>query len=78
MQKTRRRGQFRLRKFECLGACDIAPMASVDGYYRGPLTDADAGRIVEDLRAGRPSAEVLPEKSYEGDYARRLGEREAP
>jgi NADH-quinone oxidoreductase subunit E len=69
-------GEFRLRSFECLGACDIAPMASIDGYYRGPLTHADAGRIVEDLRSGRPSSEVLPEKTYEGDYARRLGERE--
>ena len=45
--------------FECLGACDIAPMASVNGEYVGPLTTDDAERIVEDLRAGRP---VLPEK----------------
>jgi NADH-quinone oxidoreductase E subunit len=68
-------GEFRLRRFECLGACDIAPMASIDGYYRGPLTKADANEIVQDLRGGRPSKEVLPEKSYEGDYARRLGAR---
>ena len=45
--------------FECLGACDIGPMASVNGEYVGPLTNDDAERIVEDLRAGRP---VLPEK----------------
>jgi len=45
--------------FECLGACDIAPMASVNGEYVGPLTPADAPQIVEDLRAGRP---VLPDK----------------
>jgi NADH-quinone oxidoreductase subunit E len=68
-------GVFRLRSFECLGACDIAPMASIDGRYRGPLTDADAHTIAEHLRAGRPANEVLAEKSYEGDYARRLGER---
>jgi NADH-quinone oxidoreductase subunit E len=68
-------GAFRLRSFECLGACDIAPMASIDGHYRGPLTDADARTIAEHLRAGEPVREVLPEKSYEGDYARRLGER---
>jgi NADH:ubiquinone oxidoreductase subunit E len=42
-----------VRSFECLGACDIAPMASVDGEYVGPLEVADAERIVEDLRAGR-------------------------
>jgi NADH-quinone oxidoreductase E subunit len=70
-------GDFRLRRFECLGACDIAPMASIDGYYRGPLTREDANQIVKDLRSGLPSKEVLPERSYEGDYARRLGEREA-
>jgi NADH:ubiquinone oxidoreductase subunit E len=70
-------GQFRLRQFECLGACDIAPMASIDGYYRGPLSRDDAVQIVDQLRGGRPSNEVLPERSYEGDYARRLGEREA-
>jgi NADH-quinone oxidoreductase subunit E len=48
-----------VRSFECLGACDIAPMASVDGVYVGPLTPEDSGRIMEDLRAG---GEVLREK----------------
>jgi NADH:ubiquinone oxidoreductase subunit E len=47
-----------LRRFECLGACDIAPMVSVDGRYYGPLERADARRLVDDLRAGR---EPLPE-----------------
>jgi len=70
-------GEVYLKAFECLGACDIAPMASIDGYYRGPLTRSDAAQIVEELRSGRSSKEVLPEKSYEGDYARRLTEREA-
>ncbi|HET9105322.1 MAG TPA: NAD(P)H-dependent oxidoreductase subunit E [Solirubrobacteraceae bacterium] len=43
-----------VRSFECLGACDIAPMASIDGEYVGPLELADAERIVADLRAGGP------------------------
>ena len=42
-----------VKSFECLGACDIAPMASVNGEYVGPLELADAERIVEDLHAGR-------------------------
>jgi NADH-quinone oxidoreductase subunit E len=42
-----------VRSFECLGACDIAPMASVNGEYVGPLESEDADRIIEDLRAGR-------------------------
>jgi hypothetical protein len=48
-----------VRSFECLGACDIAPMASVDGDYIGPLATEDTAQVVEDLRAGRP---VMPEK----------------
>jgi NADH:ubiquinone oxidoreductase subunit E len=48
-----------LRNFECLGACDIAPMASVNGEYVGPLTLDDAKQLVEDLRAAR---QVLPSK----------------
>jgi hypothetical protein len=48
-----------VRSFECLGACDIAPMASVNGEYVGPLELADVEQIVDDLRSGRP---VLPEK----------------
>jgi NADH-quinone oxidoreductase subunit E len=49
---------FNVRSFECLGACDIAPMASVEGVYVGPLEPEDAPRLLEDVRAGRP---VLPE-----------------
>lgn len=52
-----------VRSFECLGACDIAPMASVDGVYVGPLEPADAERIVADLRAGRA---VLEDKQLRG------------
>ena len=48
-----------LRHFECLGACDIAPMASVDGVYVGPLEEADVPTLVDQLRSG---AELLPEK----------------
>ncbi|HUE27938.1 MAG TPA: NAD(P)H-dependent oxidoreductase subunit E [Solirubrobacteraceae bacterium] len=47
-----------VRAFECLGACDIAPMASVDGEYVGPLDVEDTRRIVEDLEAGRPVLEA--------------------
>jgi NADH-quinone oxidoreductase subunit E len=50
---------FHVQSFECLGACDIAPMASVDGEYVGPLEAEDCARIVDDVKAGR---EVLPDK----------------
>jgi NADH-quinone oxidoreductase subunit E len=50
---------FHVKAFECLGACDIAPMASVNGEYVGPLEAEDCERIVDDVKAGR---EVLPDK----------------
>ncbi len=57
--------EFNVRAFECLGACDLAPMASVDGVYVGPLTLDDVPQLLADIRAGGP---VLPEKQL----ARRL------
>jgi NADH-quinone oxidoreductase subunit E len=45
--------------FECLGACDIAPMASIDQRYYGPLEASEAATAIEQLKAG---GEVLPEK----------------
>ncbi len=35
--------------FECLGACEAAPMMMVDGRYHGRLTPERARRIVEEL-----------------------------
>jgi len=51
---------FFVTGFECLGACDIAPMASIDQRYYGPLEAAEAGVAIEQLRAGD---EVLPAKA---------------
>jgi NADH-quinone oxidoreductase subunit E len=55
-------GKFHLRSFECLGACDLAPMASVEGHYRGPLTPEDAFTIAQHLSEGGSPSDVLPEK----------------
>jgi NADH-quinone oxidoreductase subunit E len=54
--------KFFVTGFECLGACDIAPMASIDERYFGPLEAAEAKTAIEQLRAG---SEVLPEKALE-------------
>jgi NADH:ubiquinone oxidoreductase subunit E len=54
--------RFFVTGFECLGACDIAPMASIDERYFGPLEAAEAQTAIEQLRAG---ADVLPEKALE-------------
>lgn len=48
--------------FECLGACDIAPMASIDERYFGPLETSEAQTAIDQVLAG---AEVLPEKALE-------------
>lgn len=48
-----------LRGFECLGACDIAPMASVDGEYVGPVTLDEVPELARQIRAGQ---DPLPEK----------------
>jgi NADH-quinone oxidoreductase subunit E len=53
------KAEFNVRSFECLGACDIAPMASVDGVYVGPLSIEDVPALLDDVREGRP---VLPDK----------------
>ncbi|MGC1164807.1 MAG: NAD(P)H-dependent oxidoreductase subunit E [Solirubrobacterales bacterium] len=46
--------------FECLGACDIAPMAAIDQRYYGPLEAAEAGVAIAQLKA---SEDVLPDKN---------------
>ena len=48
--------------FECLGACDIAPMAAIGQRYYGPLEAAEARTAIEQLKAGE---EVLPEKALD-------------
>ena len=66
-----------IREFECLGACDMAPMASVDGRYVGPLDESDAPELVAALRERR---DVLPGRGLE-DPGYRLpaaAPREAP
>jgi NADH:ubiquinone oxidoreductase subunit E len=53
-------GEVFLKGFECMGACDIAPMASIDDRYYGPLSIDDPAIVIEQLRQG---AEVIPDKA---------------
>src|SRR5919198_1733285 len=50
---------FNLRAFECLGACDMAPMASIDGNYVGPIALDEVPDVIEAVRRGE---EPLPER----------------
>ena len=51
--------EFNLRSFECLGACDMAPMASIDGSYVGPIAVDEVPAVVEAVRRGE---EPLPDR----------------
>jgi NADH-quinone oxidoreductase subunit E len=46
--------EFNVRSFECLGACDIAPMASVNDVYVGPIALDDVPTLIEQVRNGTP------------------------
>jgi NADH:ubiquinone oxidoreductase subunit E len=50
---------FNVRSFECLGACDIAPMASINGQYVGPIEIDEVPTVVQQVRDG---VEPLPDK----------------
>jgi NADH-quinone oxidoreductase subunit E len=50
---------FNLRAFECLGACDLAPMASINGAYVGPIAPDEVPDVIEAVRRGE---EPLPER----------------
>ena len=69
-----------VREFECLGACDMAPMASVDGRYVGPLAESDAAELVSALKAGREPlpGRGLPDPAYRLPWQNGPGERERP
>jgi NADH-quinone oxidoreductase subunit E len=52
---------FNIRAFECLGACDLAPMVSLDGNYVGPIRPDEVPAVLDAVRRGE-AAEVLPDR----------------
>ncbi len=82
-QETEGDPDFNVRHFECLGACDIAPMASVDGVYVGPITIDEVPILVEQIREGLPplpGKQLRKRKSTDPGAARaveRAGDAEA-
>jgi NADH:ubiquinone oxidoreductase subunit E len=51
--------ELNIRAFECLGACDMAPMASIDGHYVGPIRPDEVPAVLE---AVRRDEEPLPDR----------------
>ena len=67
-------GEVYVSGFECLGACDLAPMASIDERFYGPLDGEDAVAAIDALRSGD---EVLAGKRDGDPPARRRPRRRA-
>jgi NADH-quinone oxidoreductase subunit E len=51
--------ELNIRAFECLGACDMAPMASIDGNYVGPIQPDEVPVVLDAVRRGE---EPLPDR----------------
>jgi NADH:ubiquinone oxidoreductase subunit E len=70
---------FFVTGFECLGACDIAPMASIDQRYFGPLEATEAGRAIAQLKAGEEPlpGKALAARPLAGDTASPGGQADA-
>ncbi len=49
-------GQFTVAEVECLGACVNAPMVQINDDYYEDLDEALMGKILDDLKAGKPVA----------------------
>ena len=63
-------GRFFVSGFECIGACDLAPMASINDRYYGPLDERSVYSAVEQMLLDE---DVLPDRSL-----RRRGLRGGP
>ncbi|MCB0829058.1 MAG: NAD(P)H-dependent oxidoreductase subunit E [Solirubrobacterales bacterium] len=61
-------GEILVSGFECMGSCDLAPMASIDERYFGPLDEGDAETVIEQLRRGEDPvpAKALSERDLPG------------
>ena len=53
-------GLVTLEDVECIAACTEAPALQVNYRYRYRVTEADADRLLDDLRRGRLDAEIPP------------------
>jgi NADH-quinone oxidoreductase subunit E len=62
-----------IREFECLGACDMAPMASFDGAYVGPIRPEEVPDVIAAVRRGEeplPDRQLKNRKSVDPNAAR--------
>ena len=65
--------ELNIRAFECLGACDMAPMASIDGKYVGPIRPDEVPGVLDAVRRGEeplPDRQLKYRKSVDPNAAR--------
>lgn len=72
-----REDEFHVRGFECLGACDIAPMVSIDGLFVGPIDTDEVAGILEAVAEGR-THEIFPERQINNRKIADPGAGDAP
>ncbi len=66
-----------MRGFECLGACDIAPMVSIDGLFIGPIDTDEVAGILAAVAEGR-THEIFPERQINNRKIADPGAGDAP
>ncbi|MBJ7472902.1 MAG: NAD(P)H-dependent oxidoreductase subunit E [Solirubrobacteraceae bacterium] len=76
-QTKDRKDEFHVRGFECLGACDIAPMISIDGLYIGPIDLDEVSQILETVVTDGRTA-VFPERQINNRPSMDPGAGDAP
>jgi NADH-quinone oxidoreductase E subunit len=55
--ETDKSGMFTLLEFECLGACDRAPIVMVNNeHWHEKVTPEDVGRLIDDIKANGEAA----------------------
>src|SRR3954464_1824926 len=67
-----------IRGFECLGACDSAPIVSVDGVFVGPVDAAEVDDLARQIRDGEdplPAKQLLRRPSADPNANTREGDR---
>ncbi|MHC5033698.1 MAG: NADH-quinone oxidoreductase subunit NuoE family protein, partial [Planctomycetota bacterium] len=50
-------GKFTLQTVNCLGACALGPLISIDGQYHGKMTPARLGEVLEEFGVDRHAGE---------------------
>jgi NADH:ubiquinone oxidoreductase subunit E len=54
-------GDISIETVNCLGACALGPLVTVDDEYHGNMTVADMTKLIEDLKSGKFVKQTMEE-----------------